>query len=346
MTGEDTDPTEAALDLVDYPDQLRGGAVAAAIRTGIVEHLADRPARPPDVADALDLDPDATARLLRGLAVYGVVAADGEGRYELTPVGERFSADHEESIRDMVRFLHHPDRFAAVRHFPEVVADGEGTAYHREFGESMFDHCERDPDFAAAFNGFQDVSSSLGTTERMVEAFEAVDLSRFSTVCDVGGGYGALAAHLLDAHPHLKGTVLELPSVVAEEDRLWGPKLGVADRMTYVAGDMFESVPTADAYVLKAILHDWPDDDCVEILATVREAAPADAHLFVRERLIDDEAPTAESVDMDLWMLLETGGRERTRAEYESLFERAGWRLEDVVDVDEAVSIMDCTVAG
>lgn len=71
-----------------------------------------------------------------------------------------------------------------------------------------------------------------------------------------------------------------------------------------------------------------------------------DAHWYDRERLIDGEAPSSESVDMDLWMLLETGGRERTRAEYETLYERAGWTLEDVPAVDETVSIMDWTVAG
>lgn len=345
MRGADTDPTETAIGLIDYPEQLRGGAIAAAIRTGLVEHLADQPRRAPDAADALDLDPGATSRLLRGLATYGVVTEDAEGRYELTPVGRRYTADHPESVRDFVRFLHHPDRFAAVRHFPAVVADGEGTAYHEEYGESMFDHCERDPDFAAAFNGFQDVSSSLGTTDQMVAAFEAFDLSRFSSVCDVGGGYGALVAHLLETHPHLQGTVLELPSVVERTDRLWGPKLGVEDRLEYVAGDMFASVPTADAYVLKAILHDWPDEECVDILTTIRDAAPAEAHLFVRERLIDETDPSPESVDMDLWMLLETGGRERTRTEYVALFEEAGWALEDVVEVTGSVSIMECTLA-
>lgn len=105
---------------------------------------------------------------------------------------------------------------------------------------------------------------------------------------------------------------------------------------------MFESVPPADAYLLKAILHDWSDDDCVRILSNVHDAAPEDGRLLARERLADDKDPDPTTVDMDMWMMLETGGQERTRAEFEALFDRAGWVLDDVLAVEDDLSIMEC----
>lgn len=67
--------------------------------------------------------------------------------------------------------------------------------------------------------------------------------------------------------------MLELHSVIAKEDRLWAPKLGVEDRCTYEVGDMFQEVPKADVYLMKYILHDWEDEDCIRILSNVHDAA-------------------------------------------------------------------------
>jgi hypothetical protein len=49
---------------------------------------------------------------------------------------------------------------------------------------------------------------------------------------------------------------------------------------------MFEAIPTADAYTLKMILHDWNDDECVAILSNIRRAAPRNARVFVIEHVV------------------------------------------------------------
>lgn len=335
-----TDPLESAMALVGRTAQLRGQAVYAGVKLGVVDLVGNGPKSAAEVASTLDLADDHTERLLRALSVYGVLDED-DGRFALTPVGERFRTDHAESVRDYLMFYYDPRRFAAVRHLPEVVADGDATSYDLEFDKGMFELFQDHPAFGEVFNGMQDLSS-LGETARILETLSAVDFSQFSTVCDVGGGYGDLLCRLLDRHPHLEGTVLELESVLAEEDRLWAPKLGVEDRCEYVAGDMFDAVPRADAYILKAILHDWSDEDCVQILSTVHDAAPADGRLFVKERIVSEADPDPATIDMDVWMMLETGGRERTRAEFTTLFRQAGWTIDEVLAVEEGVSIMIC----
>lgn len=337
-------PVETAVDLVGRAEQLRGQTVHAGVESGIIDALGQGPKAIDELTATLDLPHNHTARLLRALNVYGVLEpADGNG-YSLTPVGERFLADHPESVRDYLLFYYNPTRFAAVRHLPDIVAAGGPTGYELEFGKSMFEVFDEDPEFSEQFNGMQDLSR-LGETAEIMETMGTVDFTQFSSICDVGGGYGDLLTRLLDQYPQLKGTVLELPSVLVDENRLWAPKRDLDDRCEYVAGDMFEGVPEADAYILKAILHDWSDADCVQILSNIHEAAPADGRLFVRERIVSADDPDPATVDLDIWMMLETGGRERTRAEFEGLFQQAGWGIEDTLAVDQELSIMQCDKA-
>jgi len=340
-SNESASPIESAIDLVGRPAQLRGQTVYAGIDLGIVDMVAEGPKSVSDITAELGLPGEYTSRLLRALDVYGVLDEDDEGRFSLTPVGERFQSDHPESIRDLLMFFYNPTRFAAVRHLPKIVTAGDPTGYELEYDKSMFEMFEEDQEFSEQFNGMQDLSS-LGETEQILDSLAAVDFSQFSTVCDVGGGYGDLVCNLLAQYPDLEGSVLELPSVLAEEEHLWAAKLGVEERCTYVAGDMFEEVPEADAYILKAILHDWSDEDCVQILRNVHEAAPEAARLFVRERIVSETDPDPATIDMDVWMMLETGGKERTQAEFEALFERAGWTLDDILAVEDDLAILDC----
>jgi O-methyltransferase domain len=91
---------------------------------------------------------------------------------------------------------------------------------------------------------------------------------------------------LLVKYPHLRGTALELPSVIAKPELLWADKMGVGDRCTYVPGDMFREVPPADAYMVKRILHGWSDSECVQILSTMHRAAPQHGRVWIMEGVV------------------------------------------------------------
>lgn len=111
-------------------------------------------------------------------------------------------------------------------------------------------------------------------TDAVLDALDAYDFSRFSHVCDVGSGHGHLLCHVLELHSHLDGTVFDLPSVVREDAQHCAPTVGVEAQCAYIGGDMFESVPTADGYFLKHVLDNWNDEECVDILSTIHDAAP------------------------------------------------------------------------
>jgi 2,7-dihydroxy-5-methyl-1-naphthoate 7-O-methyltransferase len=146
------------------------------------------------------------------------------------------------------------------------------------------------------------------------------DWSGVKHVVDVGGGIGTMLRTLLAANPRLRGTLLDLPQVVADVE--------AGDRLSVVAGNFLEDpLPAGDAYVLSQILHGWPDDGAARILARCLEAGGEGARILLVEGVIS-EHPSAEEASFDLFMLTLSGGRQRTLDEFRHLAESAGLRLQ------------------
>lgn len=162
------------------------------------------------------------------------------------------------------------------------------------------------------------------------------DLGGRSALVDVGGGNGTLLTAFLAAHPRLHGVLFDTADGLGDAAQVLAAT-GVADRCEAVVGDFFEVVPTADAYVLKSVIHDWDDERSVEILTRVRQAMPPHAVVFVVEPVLPEDVdglgrePT--TLMSDLNMLVCTGGRERTGPEFDALLAAAGLRLESTTRV-------------
>lgn len=329
---EDSEPGDDLIDeattLVGTEQLWSGQLLYASVQLGILDRLGDNPVSASGVADELDLHPDNCYRLLRALSRFDVLTEDDDQRFTLTPVGKLFQADHPNSVRQRLLVTRSPEWVLPMLHLEDVVREGEPNGFVREFGEELYDYLEKNPAFATVFNANM-TRRSQRETGMVLAALDEYDFSGVSHVCDIGGGHGHLLCRLLETRPHLEGTVLELPSVLDEEDRLWAPKLDVDDRCTYDAGDMFEAVPAADAYLMKFILHNWADEDCVRLLSNVYEAAPADARVFVIGTVVPGPGTSHVSKHLDMPMMVHVGGRERTEPEYAGLLERAGWTLED-----------------
>lgn len=313
------------------PDGVRRrNIIHAGVTLGVFEALTDTPVAADEVIDELDLDSRYGYRLLRALANYDVVTEHEDGRFSLTRLGEYFQADHPRSLRAVVLSSRHPVSRSVWTHLPDIVKDGGPDGYVREFGCDKWTYHERDPEFAACFNEEMTVGSQL-LTPQILEALAETDLERFETICDVGGGHGQLLTSLLRTWPNLEGLVFDLPSVVENESEHYAPLVGVEDRCTYVAGDMFDSVPIADAYIMKHVLHDWTDDECVEILTTIHRDAIEDARLYVAEFVVPESGESHLSKQFDITMMVGVGGRERTESEWRDLLDDAGWTLETVL---------------
>lgn len=267
----------------DHKDRLmdlifgrwRSQTLYAGVELSVFEVVGDYPKHAIEIADQIDIDRELGYRLLRALGSLGLLEESAGRRFEITPAGELLREDHQASLRGVALLEEGPTHYALWKHLPDLVREGDQNAFEREFGHSGFEHRETDPEYRQVFNDAMTSYSQMSTAWTQ-EMLAGVDWSSVSTVCDVGGGHGHLLCAVLAEYPHLEGTVLELPNVVEEGDRLWAPKMGVENRCSYVAGDFFEAVPAAEVYLLKYILYDWGDEECRQILSTVREAVPAD----------------------------------------------------------------------
>ena len=220
-----------------------------------------------------------------------------------------------------------PEHTAIWKHLPEIVRDGTQNGFVREFGLAAFDYAAHEPGYSMAFDAGMSSLSRL-QTDWVLEALKDYDFSPIQHLCDVGGGQGHLLCHLLVQHPHLSGSVLERPGVLENKPALWANKLHVSERCQYLTGDMFSDVPSADAYIMKMILHDWNDAECVRILRNMYQRAPRSGRVLIVEHVISKTNPFANL--FDIHMMCWGTGRERTREEYANLLEQAGWSYKSI----------------
>jgi hypothetical protein len=302
----------------------RSQILYAGVELDVFEALRDGTKDAATVARELGLDAGLCYRLLRALGALELLREGDDRSFALTDEGRFLLSDHPQSLRGMTLLEEGPEHYALWKHLPDMVRDGVQNAFVREFGRSAFDHAVADSRYGRVFDEAMS-SYSSSQTAAALDALERYDFTGVGHLCDVGGGRGHLLCGFLARYPHLRGTVLERPEVIADRANLWADALGVGDRCEYVPGDMFESVPPADAYLMKLILHDWNDDECVKILRAIRAAAPEGGRLFVLEHLITEPGTPHFAKLFDIHMMCWGTGRERSAAEYGALLERAGW---------------------
>jgi C-methyltransferase len=208
-------------------------------------------------------------------------------------------------------------------------------------GKSSFDYFAEEPELAELFN--QTMTSVSEMTDATIVA--GYDFSVYPTIVDVGGGHGPLLAAILAAAPASRGVLYDLPLVVANAPNLLGER-GVADRVVIAEGSFFDSVPgDGDAYVLKNVIHDWPDEKAGQILRNVRAAVGTGATVLLVEFVIPEHDRDFPGKWVDLEMMLNLGARERTAAEYRDLLSQAGFQMTRVVQTASPLSVVEAKAA-
>lgn len=306
-------------------------AVGAAARLALADHLAAGPRTAEQLASATDAHAPSLHRLLRALASLGLVNERDDGAYELTPLGEPLRSDSPESVRAYALFILDEPVWRAWGDLTHTVRTGRMT-----FDASQAWDAERSENFDRA------MTELTRLVARAVIA--AFDFSPYRTIADIGGGNGTLVGAILAAHPALRGVVFDLKPGLRETPR-YLESLGVADRCDIVEGSFFESVPAdCDAYLLKSVLHDWPDDRALEILRVCRRSCKPAARLLIVEQVLPERVRDAASdrhkLLGDLNMMVLTGGRERTEADYRNLLGRAGFTLLDILATPSPFSLL------
>jgi precorrin-6B methylase 2 len=292
--------------MTDLWEFLRGAlmakALAAVVDAGVPEALANGP----QPVSELQGDPDTLHRLLRALASDGVFRETEPGVFEHTEESRRLLGPGWSEFAHLFGGVF----FEATT---ELDASLAGSPFESRFGSGFWGWLAEHPGERAAFD-----AAMAGERDRAADRLAALEWRENELVVDVGGGNGALLVELLQLRPELRGIVLDLPETVRDEAAL-------GDRIEFVEGSFFDSVPEGDTFVLSGILHDWPDEDAARILRTIRAAAPPHARLLINESVIEPGNDADAAKWLDLLMLVLAGGRERDEEQWRELFASTGW---------------------
>lgn len=292
---------------------------------GVPDLLGDTPVTAAALATAVGAPEDRLYRLLRAASNAGVVREAPGRAFVATPLGAALRADALGSARDMILFQGRCG-WAHWGVLPDVIRSGK-SAIELVHGRLPFDYLV-DSEHAETFN-----RAMTGISAMAIESIlAAYPFARSRRIADIGGGHGRMLGTILQRHPEARGVLFDLPSVVAGAGAVL-EELGVAARCEVLAGDFFAPLPAIDAdlFMMKAIIHDWPDDQAARILRRVRERMRRDSLLVLCEMIVPgpNEASLGKYVDIE--MLVHAGGKERTEAEFTALLAQADLRLRRVI---------------
>ncbi|MFZ0228835.1 MAG: methyltransferase [Mycobacterium sp.] len=315
-------------------------AIQAAAELGIADALADHPLPLDELANRVGADPDALRRLMRALISRGIFRQRRGGRYELTALGETLRSDAPFSMNAFARYVGSPQHREHWSYLVESVRTGKPIIPHLR-GKDGFDYLRDEPELAKGFNDAMTDLAGLAA-----HAFvPGYNFGPYRTIVDVGGGHGALLSTILAATPNARGVLYDLPEVVAGAPPVLSAP-GIKDRVRVEGGSFFDGVPSGgDAYVLKNVIHDWPDEQAVAILRNVRAAAGADSTVLLVEMVLPEHDRDFAGKWSDVEMLLDANGRERDAAEYRDLLRQAGFRMNRIVQTASPYSVVEATPA-
>ncbi|CAL9364568.1 methyltransferase [Streptomyces sp. DH-12] len=317
-------------------------AVRAAVRLGVPDALDDDPMTVDDLAAAVKTQPHTLRRLLRALSCQGVFAENPDGTFEHTDMSRLLREDDPHSLRYIALWCTEPWTWNVWPRLDEAVRTG-GNVFEDVYDREFFTYLnESAPESAHVFNRAMTTSSEQSARD----VAKLLDLGDAASVADIGGGQGHVLASLLEKHPHLHGTLLDLPGVVENADPRLRDGGTLAARARVVAGDCREEVPVeADVYIIKNVL-EWDDDSTRRVLAAIRRSARPAARVVVIENLVDDTPSMRFTTAMDLLLLLNVGGAKHTRRSMVDRLTGAGLVIGEIRPVNAYLHAFECTVPG
>ena len=316
-------------------------ALALAAKLGIADLLKDGPRQYEDLAKATATHGPSLNRVMRLLASIGIFEERDKGNFALTTLGELLRTSVPGSMRSMVLLVAGAGVQDAWKELEYCVRTGEPWFRRESPDADAFTSIAANPEQAKVFD--EAMATFAPITAAAIAA--SYDFSAFRKLVDVGGGDGSLLIGILRAYPDLDGIVFDLPHA-AEKARTKISTAGLQSRCEAIGGDFFKEVPAgAHAYILKHVIHDWNDERAAAILRNVHRAMPPQARLLIAEGVypprIDESDMARGAATNDVNMLVCTGGRQRSEAEFRSLLARAGFKLTRIIPTPARLSVIE-----
>lgn len=305
-------------------------ALHAVADLGIADALGDEPLPVDALADATGTHADTLGRVLRLLSSHGVFDARGE-LVSHNPVSRLLRSDHPQSARALARMFGLPFFWKTFEVLPHTLRHGEPAAVEA-YPEGLWGWLGSHGDAASVF----DEAMRGKSFAQVASVVQAYDFSRFASIADIGGGRGHLLQAILERSPGAKGVLFDQPHVIEQAGSI------ASDRLALVAGDFFkDDLPASDGYVLMEVIHDWNDEQSLQILSAVFRAAPTGATVLLVEQLMPDGAGPHWVKMLDLHMLALFGAKQRNLDEYQRLLRAAGFEPTGVTETFSGAAIVE-----
>jgi hypothetical protein len=280
--------------------------------------------------------PDFLERALRACASVGIFTEDSAGRFGQTEMSEVLTSDSAVSVKKIAELVGADWYWKAWAGFCDALTTGEPQVGNQlgMKGGVIFDFLNANPKEMEEF-GDAMKSNSINSLRGVLAN---CDFTGVKKVVDVGGGFGHLAVALLEKYPSLHAAVLDTPDLIPiAKAKFPGRDAGIAARLEYVGGDMFGSIPPADVYVVKHIIHDWDDERCIRLLRNCHQAMQGKGRVICVDAVLPpmgDISGTAAKF-LDLNMMVFNPGKERTRVQWEALYQAARLRIQSITPLED-----------
>jgi hypothetical protein len=327
----------SASRLVDEMSRLfwMSRAIHVAAELGISDHLDDKPLTAVELAEKTGTNAAALERLLQFLSAYGIFRKTADGSFGHSQLSLVLREDHPDSKRATIRRLE-PFYWTSIARMDHTIRTGE-SAFQHVHGVPYFEYMKGKPEHQRRF----DEAMAQISDEDDAAIAAAYDFKKFDKIVDVGGGQGGLLAEILRSAPDSKGVLFDQPHVVKQAARL--KESGFSDRYELTGGNFFEAVPDGgDCYIIKGVLHDFDDDQCVTILSNCRKAVHARGHVVIAnlDLPLTINGPH-HNLTMDIVMMTQLNGRERTQFDWKELFRRSGLEIVEAYPTDVLFTVID-----
>ncbi len=298
---------------------------------GVADVLDETPRTATELAALVGAHPSSLKRVLALLATHGVFAMQGE-RFCHSPASRLLISDHPHTVRSFIRGFGAPLDWQTYALLDYTVRTGK-PALEQVASEGQWTYRASNAEMSTMFNA----AMAEKARAQIGGILSVYDFSTFQTVVDVGGGLGHLVRAIVESTPGIRGVLFDLPHVVKQAHP------GASGRLALQAGDFFAAtLPTCDAYLLMEVIHDWDDPQATAILQAVRRAAPPHARLLLIETLLPPQpAPEDWPWVVDIHMMTMLGGIQRTREQYATLLNAAGFTLQRGLDTGADISILE-----
>uniref|UniRef100_A0A0D6QTX6 O-methyltransferase domain-containing protein n=1 Tax=Araucaria cunninghamii TaxID=56994 RepID=A0A0D6QTX6_ARACU len=318
-----------AVDL-EIPDIIARGGLQSVLT---VEEIASQlPSTSPNV--------DFLSRIFSFLAMRGIftqAVVGNQVKYGLSPMSKLLVKNRAEgdSMNAMVLLQTHESFIAPWYRFRDSSLGG-GFPFEIFSGKPVFTFAKENPDFGGLFN-----SAMASYSKMLMKHILSVYGDGFkglTSLVDVGGGNGFSVSKIAEAFPLIKCYNYDLPQTIRDAPTYTG--------VEHIEGDFFVSVPQASAVFMKMILHDWGDEECIKILRNCRRAIPEQGKLIVADIVLAEPGKEKEGFDeiarmVDMAMLAQQRGKERTEDQWRELLKAGGFGNYNIIHLPSQMSVIE-----